>query len=251
MVELMRRFFAELDAEQTVESVRKSFPELNASQAVESVHRFFPDLSVTQIADVTRRFFPQMQPWELYTAVRQVWPEGTDAVRSQFGEEFRPDRPFDGIIASLTREFGGNVADRGIVAISGPPGNISKYDPKNVADLEGGPGFLGNSQSDASICYDFRERKITATHYSIRTDSGSDCRPKSWAIEVSNDGSGWQEVDRRENVSETNGNGVTVTFPVRQQVEARMIRFHQIGKNHANDWYLDLSAFEIFGFLSA
>jgi hypothetical protein len=50
------------------------------------------------------------------------------------------------------------------------------------------------------VCYDFKERRIAPTHYTIRTNgagSGKQ-RLKSWIVETSVDGQDWRDVAREE-----------------------------------------------------
>ena len=53
------------------------------------------------------------------------------------------------------------------------------------------------------IYYDFKGRRVAPTSYSIRTDSL--WSPRSWAFEVSNDGSegSWEVIDRRDGIEVT------------------------------------------------
>jgi cell division protein FtsB len=51
------------------------------------------------------------------------------------------------------------------------------------------------------LCYDFKERRIVPTHYTIRTCSSGagGCHLKSWLVDTSADGETWREVAREEN----------------------------------------------------
>jgi hypothetical protein len=170
----------------------------------------------------------------------------------------------DGMIAHLTRECGGNVHDRHVVDVT--CGSFEKVTQgansgaKNAADLETDSNFHSayrNSSEDIPhtrnnwVCYNFKERKIVATHYTIRTYGGDpgDAHLKSWLVETSADGETWREVTREEDNEELNGRHFTGTFAVAGGGECRFIRLVNIGKNHrGNDW-LWISAWEIFGSL--
>jgi hypothetical protein len=74
----------------------------------------------------------------------------------------KSESPLDGIIASLTTEHGGNVSDRGIVAISGSvysesPGNAAR----NAADLTNTSNyFKSKGEANQWLCHDFENRKV-------------------------------------------------------------------------------------------
>jgi hypothetical protein len=98
------------------------------------------------------------------------------------------------------------------------------------------------------ICYDFKERRIAPTHYTIRT-FGAGPHPASWLIETSADGKSWQEVAREEYNKQLNCKWLIGTFPVAGGEECRFIRLVNIGRNYFLDDLLGISAWEIFGAL--
>jgi hypothetical protein len=192
----------------------------------------------------------------------------------QFPPLVKKGKYFDGIIAHLTRECGGNVHDRHIVDVtsgsfekeivganphSGAYDNDPDYAAKNAADFETDSCFgsaFRNSSEDIPhtrnnwICYDFKERRIVPTHYTIRTHCysgpGSE-HLKSWLVETSTDGENWREVAREENNKQLNGSRFTATFAVAGGGEYRFIRLVNIGRNHLETDALLISAWEIFG----
>jgi hypothetical protein len=103
--------------------------------------------------------------------------------------------PFNGIISYLTAKCDGNVHDRGVVKITAS--SVSRtYYPQNAADLEDNPSFRSEDEPGQWICLDFKTLRIEPTHYTIRT--GCENQLKSWAVEGSDDGASWTEIDRRE-----------------------------------------------------
>jgi hypothetical protein len=187
-------------------------------------------------------------------------------------EEVEIDVP-DGIIAHLTRECGGNVHDHHVVDItsgsfeketeganphSGAYNNDPSLATKNAADLETYSRFLSAYRHYSEdiphtrnnwICYDFKERRIMPTHYTIRTndDSPGWAHLKSWLVETSMDGENWREVAREEDNKQLNGKRFTATFPVAGSGECRFIRLVNIGRNHFDEDSILISAWEIFG----
>jgi hypothetical protein len=146
----------------------------------------------------------------------------------------------DGIIAHLTRECGGNVHDcraadvtsgsfekatSGANPHSGAYGDLPRNAAKNADDLETNSRFcsayrvrsedIGDTRNNW-ICYDFKERRIVPTHYTIRTNycgQGGE-HLKSWVIETSADGESWRETARKENTEQLNGQRSTGTFAI-------------------------------------
>jgi hypothetical protein len=101
------------------------------------------------------------------------------------------------------------------------------------------------------LCYDFNERRIVPTHYTIRTYDAGPGGPhlRSWLLETSADGENWREVDREDYNEQLNGYTFTGTFPVAAGGECRFIRLVNIGRNHGGCNHLWISAWEIFGSL--
>jgi hypothetical protein len=101
------------------------------------------------------------------------------------------------------------------------------------------------------ICYNFKERRIALTHYTIRTNDWGlgNSHLKSWLVETSADGENGREVAREEDNEQLNGSRFTGTFAVADGGESRFIRLVNIGKNHYGDDQIVISAWEIFGSL--
>jgi hypothetical protein len=146
----------------------------------------------------------------------------------------------DGIIAHLARECGGNVYDRRVVDVTS--GSFEKetyganphswaYDnradlaAKNAADLETDSEFLSAfclKKEDTPhmrnnwICYDFKERRIAPTHYTIHTNAGypGGLHLKVWLLETSTDGQSWREIAREQDSEQLNRRWFTGTFAI-------------------------------------
>ena len=160
----------------------------------------------------------------------------------------------DGIIRYLSNACGGNVHDKGVVEItSSPPCSSSAgHAAKNVADVTVDSYFHSNDSANQFVCYNFKDKTIIPTHYSIRShysSSPGNHNLKSWVVETSTDGNVWTEVDRHENNGDLNGRNITKTYPISVQKECRMFRIRQIGPNWAGLNYLVFSSLEVFGTL--
>ena len=116
------------------------------------------------------------------------------------GREFvyRGPPELDGIIAHLTRECGGNVHKKGVVAVTASSW-VRRRDPESVADLLSYSILASSNMPNSWVCYDFGRQRVTPTSYSIRVCGDGPGGPhlKSWVLEVSNDGSedSWKAVD--------------------------------------------------------
>jgi hypothetical protein len=137
------------------------------------------------------------------------------------------------------------VHDRGIVDISAKSVYSSSYLGRNAADLQSTTLFQSLDEPDQWLCYDFKNRRVMPTHYSIHGYSNHYLR--SWTFEGSVDGSSWFSLDDQKGNSTTNSNHPIGTFSVVKSAECRFIRLRQTGKNACGNDYLLLYAFEIFG----
>jgi hypothetical protein len=150
----------------------------------------------------------------------------------------------DGIISYLTRKHGGNVQDKGIVIItsqsgySGEPGVALR----NLADLTSDSYFNSRNEPGQWVCWDFRQRRVRLTHYTVRCEY-----LRSWVLESSLDGMIWTQIDRKKN-NEFEGKG-TASYAVLKSIECRFIRLTQTAQNHDGEDYLAIWAFEFFGTL--
>ena len=163
--------------------------------------------------------------------------------------------PLDGIIARLTRECGENVHKKGVVVVtaSGVHGNSGVH---KVVDLRTNSVFCSTNLPGSWLRYDFQRKRVTVVSYTLRSyyyrEGGS--HPKSWVLEVSNDGTDgtWTIIDQRDDNSDLNDKHVIRNFAVsnRLSVPHRYVRLRSTGKDHSGNDYLQICAFELFGSIS-
>ena len=174
------------------------------------------------------------------------------------GREFvyRGAPELDGIIAHLTRECGGNVHEKGVVEVTSIGCLDVNHQPENVVDFWSLSHFCSVDLPNSWIRYNFRGWRVTLTSYSIKSycwRPGGD-HPRSWVLEVSNDGSegSWTVVDSRENSFDLNDKFVTRNFAVsaRPSGAFRFVRLRLTGKNHRGENFLQVCALELFGTLT-
>ena len=155
--------------------------------------------------------------------------------------------PLNGIIAQLTQECGGNVHQKGVVEVTASSGSA-----ENAVELGIGSVVHSNNEPNSWLLYDFKGRCVSPISYSIRSHCGPGF-PKSWVLEVSNDGKKWEVVDRRDNNFDLKAEYVTRNFVISDPPcgSFRFVRLLQKGKNHDGHYALNLTSFEIFGALSS
>jgi hypothetical protein len=219
----------------------------------------FEFVSVDQITEFVESSFEFLGAFNsgIWRAIghRLILPVRLDDVSSREIEKarviaipFEVDTPLQGIIGYLTKKCGGNVHEKGVVAItaSSHNGNFQAY---HLADLASDRFFNSMREPDQWFCYDFKDRRTALTHYSVRTYHSMDYNPRSWVVETSIDGENWTEVDRKVNCNDLHAVLAVRTFPLANQTEGRMVRFRQTDANYAQLQCLCLTAFEVFGTL--
>jgi hypothetical protein len=156
-------------------------------------------------------------------------------------------KSLNGIISYLTKKYGGNVQEKGIVTITSK--SIPKYPScalKNVADLTSYSEFCSKKEPGQWVCWDFHEMRVRPTHYTIKAEW-----LKSWVVEGSLDGTSWTEIDRQTDNSDfRDWYQNTASFAVSNPAEFRFIRLTQADKNNRYNDVLALRAVEFFGTLS-
>jgi hypothetical protein len=121
------------------------------------------------------------------------------------------------------------------------------WEARQTNDLGNNCEFCSADLPSQWICFDFKALRIEPTHYTIQTYCADANRShlRSWAIEGSDDGASWTEIDRRENNNDLNGELAVKTFVVAPSASFRRIALRQIGLNHKGGNELILSAFEL------
>ena len=125
-------------------------------------------------------------------------------------------KELNGIIRYLTNKTGQNVHDSGTIEVTSnytdsvnPPKNVVDFDKENCYTS-------GNINTDACICFNFKDQEVEIWSYSIKS-ANTPVHSKSWVIEISSDGEKWEEIDSVSNCSELNGNNNIKTFEVQQR----------------------------------
>jgi hypothetical protein len=145
------------------------------------------------------------------------------------------------------------VIDHNIVSITAS----SVYSPQShpvrqVADFENQTCFATNEEATSWICYDFKDRQIKKTHYSIRTCSDYDTNHlRSWPFDGSKDGVKGVKIDDRQNDKLAKSTEVISAFSLSESVEEEFgqVRLQQTGKNGSSNEKRFVNVIEFFGVL--
>jgi hypothetical protein len=103
--------------------------------------------------------------------------------------------------------------------------------------------------------FDFKEKKVSLSSYSLKSDGYGGLHLLQWKLEGSNDGSSWTCLDSR-NTRDLNGDYIVKNYSTNNHDSYRYIRITQTGKNSSYPGlgrpptdYFRLSQIEFFGTL--
>jgi hypothetical protein len=153
-----------------------------------------------------------------------------------------------GIIEHLTMVLDGHVVDNGAVEItsSAPSGNSARIQPRNLADGRTDTWFLSANVPNAWFCFDFKNKRVFATHYSLMNWEGEGGQLRSWKLEGSTDGGEWILLDERTDVNGLRGSSASAVFEIANPNTFRMVKLTQTGKSGDGDNKLCCAQFELF-----
>ncbi|OHT15508.1 hypothetical protein TRFO_02828 [Tritrichomonas foetus] len=159
---------------------------------------------------------------------------------------------FTGVIHYLTKECGGNVHDKNVVAVSSSSFHGLYSIAKNVVDLENKTNYYqSKNEKNSWICYDFKDKRIQPTYYSIRSRHDSNSHHlQTWSIEgFSEVISDWVELDYQTNVNCLKGINSEHTFEITKHKNKtfQKLRLFMKGENTNNCYFLTISALEFYG----
>lgn len=230
----------------------------------------FSELSEEALKTVLNRIDHEKMPLELWNRICECFKSNiqlkniSTANRYTFSRknlEFNGDstKSFEGIIAYLTKQCNGNVHEKGVVDVSATSVYSGSYPPKFAVDFNDHVNFYcSQNAEDSSICYDFKDKKVQPSSYSIEirliNSSTTHHHPINWVIEGSNDKANWKILDsRNKDNSSFDVNNIVKTFKMQTNLSInecfQYIRLRQTGKSSANSDYLSFTSLEYFGYL--
>lgn len=157
----------------------------------------------------------------------------------------------EGIIASMTRRFGGNLHDQKQVIVTVMDANTPGHPPKRVLDLNDPSTYYAsqNNVPGAWFCLDFRDRRVIASSYCVQTYSEGDGHLQSWALEGSMDGTTWTLMDSAFEPRDAHINVYVTRIVTGAKGPYRYVRLLMTGLNHEGKWFLNCSGLELYGAL--
>ena len=142
--------------------------------------------------------------------------------------------PFKGILAHLSEEYGGDIYEQGIVR-------------KNWSDETS----EDDGEAYECLCFDFQERRVSLTAYSLGNDGHRDAHPRDWVIEGSVGGGTWEVLDRRYSLALEYDNSVATYFCVDSGWESyQCLRVRMTGQNSFGTNALNIYDIDFFGTLT-
>lgn len=171
----------------------------------------------------------------------------------------------DGIFSRMQKTFNSDLCESGNLKISGGGEqdesrypqyslkNLIKYDSQNIDKCNYNWHTKPPSESDGWIEFDFGERKINLSSYTLRSccsGAGSECFPKSWRIVGSNDGEKWDELDHQVNNSSLRIKLQQHRFECQNKNSNyyKLIRYIQEDSTNDSDkYYVFFTCIEFFG----
>lgn len=158
---------------------------------------------------------------------------------------------FNGIMKHLTELTGGNIHENKTIEITSNSYQRSGH-PMNLVDYKKNSEYHSNNDVNTFICFDFKDKKVQITNYSIKSESRSknNCHLRNWVIEGSNDNNQWEIIDEHSNDSSLNSSHAVSIFNTKNTSESyRYIRLRQTGPswNYGGPYYLFIANIEFFG----
>jgi hypothetical protein len=160
--------------------------------------------------------------------------------------QFQSSLPLDGILASLTRQFGGNVHTKEIVEIKAS--STQYHQCQQVADYAWTSYWHSRNMINSWIQFDFKDRRISVAHYSIKSDGEGNSHLAKWSLAGSEDAESWTVLDERD-TQDLDGSYVVKTYECQSHRSScfRFIRLTQTRLNSSKNQHLMLANVEFFG----
>jgi hypothetical protein len=191
------------------------FDALNAqlsclSHSIEEWHQKTMEVTTRNIEELSAKFTSELKASEsrLSAEITHLRTAG------QMSFNFSTKSPLNDIIAYLTERCGGNVHEHSIVTVINS--KMIGGTLEAIADLKGNSDYCSWSGDGPWVGYDFKERRITSTYYTLRSRTHSHWAGKmqSWVIEGYQDGQNWEELACVRDCLEMNEPGVIRSFPI-------------------------------------
>lgn len=235
-----------------------------------NIINFYEQVDISALSDQKfQDFLEQMNPYNInstiwqkicqYFAENKTNKKRINSKRKKndqlcFEYDGNINNSFKGIIHHFTDECGGNVDDNSIINISASSAIVG-YSAKFAADVDDDQHYFSSlSRENSWLMFDFRDKRVKPTHYSIRSrhDVGrGQGHPKCWVIEGSNSANNdnWILLDSRNGIDDLDDANSIKTFDIQSHTneEFEFLRIRQISENSQGSYNLAISAIEFFG----
>ena len=161
--------------------------------------------------------------------------------------EYSGQNPFDGVVAHLTSECGGNIHQKGIVNITAS--SVKTNEPYRIVDYSSETHFVTQDQRDAFVQVHFLQHQLKLTNYTLKSHSGLGNFFMSWVLEGSNNGIDWIQLDSHENCNDLKGPSLVHTYSCKDAPPMTFFRIQQTGETSSHANYLIIAKMELFGTL--
>ncbi|KAK8880719.1 hypothetical protein M9Y10_003406 [Tritrichomonas musculus] len=166
--------------------------------------------------------------------------------------EYTEDKVFKGIFNYFQTETNGQIekeidfTSSSLYSISYPPKNVALFDDKNSL-------FISQDVAGSWICFDFKDHRVTPTHYTMRSYcwSENNWHPRNWVVEGSCDNSKWEIIDDEKECSLVRGSSLVHTFKMNQPKSEKFkyIKLRATGPNWYNNNYFAFESLELYGWV--
>jgi hypothetical protein len=187
----------------------------------------------------------------LLTAVRGESEVSSLSIGTFSGQDFAFEGDsWNGIFAHLTAEAHGNIAEMGMIKLSGNSVDRPReIDLPKVVDFTWKKCWISKQDEEPHIQFDFLKSQVIVTHYSIRTYASPKgfSHLKSWKLIGRVPPGDWIEIDAQEGNDELNGRQFSQTWECAFPIPVQVLRIVQTGPSHYGDKCLVLTNVEFFG----
>lgn len=176
----------------------------------------------------------------------------TDQTKNQdtkgFCEILYLNKDFEGIFHYLQKQS--DIDDEVKVTFS----SFNYGDPQNLIHFDNNDFFGTGNKSNSWICFEFTNKKIIPTNYTIKScDYGENwIHPRSWVVEGSENSENWEKLDEQNDCSYLKGSNLIHTFPIQNSDhhEFKYIRIRQTGFNWKKNNCLYFNTIEFYGLIN-
>lgn len=159
---------------------------------------------------------------------------------------------FNGLLRYLSNKTGGNIHDNGTIEVTSNSIYSDSHHPKNLLDYQNTEfnSYHSIGRPDGYICFDFKDRKIQLTSYTIKSREGGQnwYHLKNWKIEVSDDKEHWIMIDEHKDDSTLNGPKIVATFNIKEKPSFyQYVRLQLTGTDWNGSYYMIFYSLEMYG----